>query len=55
MLVSVLEDELTLTSKKTLRFLAEQLGYVDGTSPNLMTFSTALVSNSQFRLSRILV
>jgi hypothetical protein len=43
LLQSVLDDEMTVASKKSLRFLCEQLSYLDGTAQSSLTFSTALI------------
>lgn len=43
LLRSVLEDEGCNTPKKSLRFLSEQLSYLDGSVASQMTFSPALI------------
>ena len=43
LLRSVLDDTATNTPKKSLRFLVEQLSYLDGSAASQMTFSPALI------------
>ena len=43
LLNSILEDGATNTPKKSLRFLVEQLSYLDGRAASQMTFSPALI------------
>ena len=43
LLNSILEDGATNTPKKSLRFLVEQLSFLDGRAASQMTFSPALI------------
>ena len=43
LLNSILDDGATNTPKKSLRFLVEQLSYLDGRAASQMTFSPALI------------
>ena len=43
LLTSVLDDAATTTPKKGLRFLVEQLSYLDGSAASQSTYSTALI------------
>ena len=43
LLNSILDDGATNTPKKSLRFLVEQLSFLDGRAASQMTFSPALI------------